>query len=108
VETINERTRQALDTILDILKGIRIQDVRGLLNDVATIYERRGPHVAEVFVVGKREDSAFRRKHAEIDGLVRIIGVLNQERLPRAEASYILKKLEAIDKFYGQAKGEEA
>ncbi|MBM4466328.1 MAG: hypothetical protein FJ014_12370 [Chloroflexi bacterium] len=106
LESINRRSERALDEVLEILKTIRVSEVRGLLNDVATEYERLGPRPAEILVVGKRDHTQFKDKRQELNGLVQIIGVLERERLPRAEAGYILKKLEAIAGFYQPVKEE--
>lgn len=112
MESIEKRTQQALDAIKAHLEGVKIDPVKGLLNDVGMKYERQGPTAAEILVIGKREDSAFAGKHNELNALVQIIHTLEQERLPRAEASYILKKLPALKQYYqpseGMDKAEEA
>ena len=101
MEPIEVRTRRALDATIAHLEGVRIDAVKkGLLNDVGMKYERQGATAAEILVVGKREDSAYEDKHNELNALVQIIHTLAEERLPRAEAGYILKKLLALKQYY--------
>ena len=100
ISSIEQRTKRALNEVLDLVKRMSVDAVSGLLNDVAEKYERSGPTTAEVYIVGKWDDAAFKDKHNELTKLVQIIHTLEQERLPRAEAGYIIKKLAAIKKFY--------
>jgi len=113
MEPINIRTQRALDDILGHIRGVRIGEVSGLLSSVGMKYERSGAAMAELLVVGKRDDSAFARKHDELNALVQVIHTLAAHRIPQAEAGYILKKLVAIKQYYqpgeevGQATEEE-
>lgn len=100
MEPIEVRTRRALDATIAHLEGVKIDVVKGLLNDVSMKYERQGATAAEILVVGKREDSAYAGKRNELNALVQIIHTLAEERLPRAEAGYILKKLLALKQYY--------
>ncbi len=108
ISPIEQRTKRALNDVLDLVKGMSVDAVSGLLNDVAEKYERSGSTTAEVYIVGKWDDAAFKDKHDELTKLVQIIHTLERERLPRAEAGYIIKKLAAIKQFYvPEAPGKE-
>lgn len=98
--SLEQRTKQALSDVLDLAKGMNVDAVSGLVNDVAQKYERRGPTSAEIYIVGKWDDTAFKGKHDELTGLMRIVRTLQEQRLPPAEGGYILKKLAAIKEFY--------
>jgi len=100
MKPIKERTKQALEATIAHLEGVKIEAVKGLLNDVGMKYERQGATAAEILVVGKREDSAYADKHNELNALVQIIHTLDEEHLPSAQAGYILKKLLAIQQYY--------
>jgi hypothetical protein len=97
---IEQRTKRALERVLDITKEMNVNAVSGLIKEVAEKYERRGPTTAKVYIVGKWDDAAFKDKHNELTKLVQIVDTLEEERLPGAEAGYIIKKLSAIKKFY--------
>jgi hypothetical protein len=105
MKPIKERTKQALDVTIAHLEGVKIEAVKGLLNDVGMKYERQGATAAEILVVGKREDSAFADKHNELNALVQIIHTLDEKHLPPAQAGYILKKLLAIQQYYQPSEG---
>lgn len=109
MEPINIRTQRALDDILGRIQGVRIGDVSGLLNSAGMKYERSGSTMAELFVVGKRDDSAYASKHDELNAVVQVIHTLAEHRIPKAEAGYILKKLAAIKQYYqpGEEAGQE-
>jgi len=100
ISPIEQRTKRALERVLDITKEMNVDAVSGLIKEVAEKYERRGPTTAEVYIVGKWDDAAFKDKHNELTKLVQIVHTLEEERLLGAEAGYIIKKLAAIKKFY--------
>ena len=103
-DAINEGTGRALDKILPYVRSIKQhrgkRAVAGLLNDAGSEYERRGPLLARVLVVGKKEDSSYEDKRDDLNRLVQIIDILSEENLPGAVAGYVLKKLDAIREFY--------
>lgn len=73
--------------------------VRGLLSDLARVYEIHGPEAAEAFVVGKREDELYKDRLQDLTMLVQMVHLVS--KLPmRSEARYVLAKLEAIRNYY--------
>ncbi|MBE3576247.1 MAG: hypothetical protein IMX00_00875 [Limnochordales bacterium] len=81
--------------------------VRGLLSDLARLYEIHGPEAAEAFVVGKREDELYEERLQDLTILVQVVHLVS--KLPtRAEGRYVLAKLEAIRNYYSEEVSDHA
>ncbi|MBI5304826.1 MAG: hypothetical protein HY868_22010 [Chloroflexi bacterium] len=110
MDPLEVRAKRAMDEIVMYVSKMQVRrdrpqlEVTGLLDDVATVFERDGPTLAEAFVVGKREDSTYANRRDDLNYLVEIIGVLECEHLRRAHGGFILKKLNALRDFYGRTK----
>jgi hypothetical protein len=110
MDPLEVRAKRAMDDIVACVSKMQVRrdrpqlEISGILDNVATIFERDGPTMAETFVVGKREDSTYASRKEDLNRLVEIIGVLEREHLRRSHASFILKKLNALRDFYGRAK----
>lgn len=73
--------------------------VRGLLSDLARVYEVHGPEAAVAFVVGKRGDEAYDKVPEDLNVLAQVVGLV--AGLPtRSEGRYVLAKLEAIRNYF--------
>lgn len=110
MEPLELRAKRALDDVVSYVSKMQARrdrpqlEVTGLLDNVATIFERDGPTLAEVFVIGKREDSTYANRRDDLNCLVEIIGVLEREHLRRAHGGFILKKLNALRDYYGRTR----
>lgn len=105
METVDQRTKVALDEVANILKDMSLDregrlPIQGLLDDTGSVCERKGFQPAELFVIGKKKGTTYEGRQEDLDRLVRIIKVLQQHKLPKSEASYVIKKLNAIKQFY--------
>ncbi len=110
-EPYETRTARALNEIVEIANKLKTDargdiEISGLLNDVGMKFERDRATMAETYVVGKREDSAFEARKEDLNRLVEIIGVLEREHIKPAHAGYMIKKLNALRRFYGSTKGD--
>lgn len=110
METIEQRTKAALDNIANILMDMSLDEqgrlpIQGLLDDTGSICERKGFEPAVLFVIGKKKGSTYEDRQEDLDRFVGIIKVLQQHKLPRSEASYVVKKLNAIKQFYIPERG---
>ena len=79
-----------------LVAGVRLNN--NFLNDVATVYERKGADVAALYVRGKFAGRLSQDEQKAYAQLLLVIQVLQKYNLPGPVASFIIKKLNGLQK----------